>query len=723
VDRLLTKSTPFERLDPRSSGLVAAILIILFAGIVYFRSLSVGFLFDDTAGITNNPSIRRLWRLGEVLSPPRDGRGVTGRPVVNLTLAINYAWGGTNPRGYHLVNLVLHVSAATALFGLVRRTLRRPVLSQRLNNAATSLSLGIAALWATHPLQTESVTCIIQRTEVLVGLFYLLTLYFFVRGLDASKRMGWFFLSLLSCTLGMASKEVMVSAPLLVLLYDRTFVSGTFRQAWVQRRGFYLALASTWLLLGYLVLSGSGARGAAAGFGLGVTAWSYALEQCEAILRYIELSFWPHPLILDYGSDVKYALTDVLPEAIAVVGAVLCTLAAIRWRPVLGFLGAWFFAILAPSSSIVPLVTQTVAEHRMYLPLAAVTALVAAGAYEILGFKGLTLLGLITAANATVAISRNTLYQSDLALWWNTVALRPENARARMELANSFLRNGNSSRAIDEYRDAIKIKPDYIEAHNNLGAALLKAGRYGDALAQFQKVIAMHPLPITHFGSALALVQLQRFDEAIKQYDAALRLKPDYVEALNNRGNLHSQLGNEAAALVDYETALGFSPQFVDAHINAAAALLALGRSAEALPHCTAAVTLQPTNALAHLKFGDALLELQRPSAAATEYREAMRLDANGVYGPYGLARSLEALNRTKEAATAYERTLQLTPESPIAHYQLAVMLERTGQAEQAMQHYQTAIHLQPNYPEAVSRLIHLEASGQISEPAGKNPP
>jgi protein O-mannosyl-transferase len=177
-----------------------------------------------------------------------------GRPVVNLSLALNYALGGSNVWGYHALNLAIHIIlAGLTLFGVVRRTLLRPALRERFSPSAARLALVVAVLWTAHPLQTEAVTYVSQRCESLMGLFYLLTLYCFVRGADSQRCGWWFTLSVVACLLGMATKEVMVTAPLLVLLYDRTFVTGSFRKAWTRHRRLYLSLAGTWLLLGYLM--------------------------------------------------------------------------------------------------------------------------------------------------------------------------------------------------------------------------------------------------------------------------------------------------------------------------------------------------------------------------------------------------------------------------------------------------------------------------------------
>ncbi len=243
--------------------------------------------------------------------------------------------------------------------------------------------VAIALLWAIHPLQTESVTYIVQRAESLVGLFYLLTLYCFIRGATSGRGRYLVRRRRAGLPAGHGQQGSYGLGPVDVLLYDRAFLAGSFREAWRRRHGFYLALAATWLLLGWLVIV-AGNRGGSAGFGAAVGCWAYLCTQFGAIVHYLKLSVWPHPLLFDYGRDTVPMTLAILPDAILVALLGLATLVALwRW-PKVGFLGAWFFAILAPTSSIVPVATQVVAEHRMYLPLAAVVTAVTLAGYLVL---------------------------------------------------------------------------------------------------------------------------------------------------------------------------------------------------------------------------------------------------------------------------------------------------------------------------------------------------
>ncbi|MES1167228.1 MAG: hypothetical protein ABUL68_04430, partial [Pseudomonadota bacterium] len=245
--------------------------IVLAAFEAYFNSFSVPFIFDDAASIAQNSTIRHLSQLGNVLSgPPWGALTVNGRPLLNLTLALNYALGGLAVGGYHGVNLAIHILAGLTLFGIVRRTLQQARLAGRFGEAALPLALCVALIWTLHPLQTEAVTYVVQRAESQMGLLYLLTLYAFIRGAASARPEKWYALSVLCCALGMMAKEVMVSAPLMVLLYDRTFVAGSFGRAWRERWRWYGGLAATWLVLGWLML-GPGSRGEAGAFAAHIT--------------------------------------------------------------------------------------------------------------------------------------------------------------------------------------------------------------------------------------------------------------------------------------------------------------------------------------------------------------------------------------------------------------------------------------------------------------------
>jgi tetratricopeptide (TPR) repeat protein len=233
----------------------------------------------------------------------------------------------------------------------------------------------------------------------------------------------------------------------------------------------------------------TGTRGGTAGFGINVTPWQYALTQFEAITRYLSLSFWPHPLIFDYGAQWVRNPTDALPYAILVVGLIFATLVA-WWRaPKVAWLALLFFAVLSPTSSIVPGNRQTLAEHRMYLPLAPVLTLAVCGFH--LAMRGRTGKRIVLAATATTAVAfavltvrRNIDYRSEIALYEDTAVKRPANGFAHYNLAKVYAESGRHEDALREYEQALRLIPDSPGIQYNWGNSLTALGRNDEAIAR-----------------------------------------------------------------------------------------------------------------------------------------------------------------------------------------------------------------------------------------------
>ena len=716
----------------RGLTVLAAGLIVLAALIAYRNSISAPFIFDDFPAIAENPTIRHLWPPGAALSPPANGSGVSSRPIVNLSLAINYAAGGLDVRGYHATNLAIHLLAGLVLLGVVRRTLRRPGLGSWANAHALSFAFATALLWTVHPLQTESVTCVIQRTESLGGLFYLLTLYGFVRAVDSPRPGRWVAAMLGACLIGMATKEVLATAPLMVLLYDRTFVAGTFRQAWRLRRRWYLGLAATWLLLLFLVVGGGGRRGGTVGFGLGVNPWEYALTQCRAIGLYLQLSFWPHPLVVDYGGALVRHAAEVAPQILLVATLVVTTcIALFRW-PALGFLGAWFLGILAPSSSVLPLVTQTMAEHRMYLPLAAVVLAVVLALGRLLGGRCLPVCLALAVAATWLTVNRNSDYRDPARLWRANLAACPTSARAESNLGQVLYERGEWPEAITHYETALRLDPRLANAHYNLGLALARLGRIAEALARFSAAAEIQPSFVdahlewgrmlmkakqpaaaaeqfaqalqlapaqapAHRELGLALVALGRTTEACEQYARALQLDPGFAEAEGNWGGALLRLNQVEPALEHLEHARRLNPRSPEVQSNLGIAFARLGRIPEALDCFAAAVQLDPNFADAQLNLGVALAQAGRLPEALGALTRAVELEPDSPETQANLANALADTGRATDAVAHYERALQLRPDYAEVHANLGFVLLRAGRPVEAQRHFREALRLEPN--------------------------
>jgi tetratricopeptide (TPR) repeat protein len=752
---------------------------------VYSRSFSVPLLYDDNSAIVDNATIRH-W--STAFLPPVN-TSTTGRPVLNLSLAVNHAISGTAVWSYHALNLAIHILAGLTLFGIVRRTLRLrsgQVLGRGAEAESSLIAFFAALLWTLHPLQTESVTYIVQRAESLMGLFYLLTVYCFIRGICA-ERAGrvswvWFTLSVVSCLLGVGTKEVIVSAPLIVLLYDRTFEAGSFREALRVRWGIHLSLVATWLPLAGLVASTGWDRNGMSGFDVGVAPWAYWLTQFEAVARYLWLSVWPHPLVFEYGTFWVTHPAKVALCAPLVAGLAVAVLVALWRRPAAGFLGAWFFVILAPTS-IVPGRMQMIVEHRMYLPLAAVVVAGVVGLHNVLRTlrdngprdngprdngqritdHGQRTTGPTIADNGPQddpTTGRRTgclvvcgLWSCGLVVLWSCglwscglwscgpvvcglvvcglvvcglVVLRSCGPAAHGPVVPMVLllalglgaltvqRNEDYRSALAIWGDTVAKRPDNERALVSLGNAWMEMpGRLDDAIAQYEAALRLRPdLAEAHYNLGVALAHRpERLNEAIVQYEEALRLKPDYAEAHSNLGNVLNTVGRVREAIAQCEAALRLNPDFAEAHNNLGNALNAVGRTREAIAEYETVLRLRPDLAAAHDNLGNALAAMGRTDDAISEYESALRLKPDYAEAHNNLGYVLMKIpGRLNDAVAQYQEALRLKPDYAEAHNNLGNAFNAAGRTMDAIAEYKAALRLKPDFAEAHNNLgINLE--------------
>lgn len=672
-------------LPPRSHGLglLGAVLALVVATLVaYAPALRAPFELDDVDAIVNNPTITRLSPLSAPLSPPA-ATPVAGRPFVNVTFAANYAINaamgidqsaGMRAPGvttsYHVVNLALHVACGLLLLALLLRTLRGSATSERDRNIGDRLALVVVAIWMLHPLQTEAVDYITQRTELLVSLCYVATLYFAARAWDAGRdraSIAWCCAAVAACFLGMESKEVMITAPITVVLYDLAFHGDAMRQARGRRRRLvlYAALCATAIPL--LVAVSKGARADSVGFGLGVTWSQYLYSQAWAVAHYLRLAVWPSRLTFDYGQR-PIAGWRGMPGAVLLAGLLALSIYAWRRRPRLAFLGCTFFLLLAPSSSVVPVATEIAAERRIYLALAPVAVAAIVGV-ELLrrrlpapGRLARPLVVVAAVALAAATFRRSRLYADPQALWRDAVANAPANPRAYDNLASTlfFLDPppldeaealysraialdstylhawpGLASVAIDRghfdtaewiLEHALTIDPNYSDAVDHLGRLLLREGKADKALPYLARFANAYPSDNSLVSLGTAYLQVGQLDSAASTLHAALELNPNRADALRFLGGLVAEQGRGADAIPLLERATSLEPESGIAVGLLSLAYAEAGRSDDAVRTARAAVSTSKESSVPVLA-GRAMLALHRDDDARRFFNDALRLD------------------------------------------------------------------------------------------------
>ncbi len=666
------------------AAIVAAVVV------AYSNGLSGAFVFDDIKSVRDNLGIRDL---GEtVRSLPR-----VLRPVTELTLALNYAADGLRTWGYHAFNVAAHAAAALVLFALIRGTLRLPALRAWAEPDADRLAFAAALVWAVHPLNTQAVAYVIQRAQVLAGLFEFLTLYALLReATTAGRRWPWYAAAVAACAAAMGSKQDAVVTPVLALLFDRVFLSPTWGGV-ARRWAVHLPLFATSFLLTFSILyaiQGNAAIGPAAtghtvtaGFASdGLTPWRYALTESEVILHYLRLAALPYPLCADYNDwPVANAFGDVAPAVVA-VWLLLAATAMCLWRvPPVGFLMAAFFLALAPTSSVMP-IDDVAFEHRTYTPLAAVVTLAATGLLALtrrfMGNPRLTfsVIAVVVAVGcAAMTFARCGDYASVESVWRATVATRPGNRRAQHNLAIQLASEHRTEEAIAHFLESARLQPS-PGTSAFLAQLLLESHRPDEAQEYLEKALVE---PWSKEDKAL-------FEGEISPYKLHFNL-----------GNLLCEGGDFEGALKQYRLAADAYPDGADVYINTGRPLIALGRWADAADALRTAVRVNPQSSLAHNNFGLVLRRLGEPASAVNEFRQAVEIAPDAVMAYNNWGATLVRVGKAEEAVAVFRRGLARSPVLPQTLYGLAHALDRSGHGLQAEAAYRRARLVAPGLPAA----------------------
>jgi tetratricopeptide (TPR) repeat protein len=698
----------------------------------YANSFRGAFVYDDLDSIADNPFIHTLWPLSEAMSLPmiNDGATVSRRPLLSLSFALNYQLFGGEPWGFHLVNLAVHIGAALLLFGVVRRTLCLKPFRSRWGDKAAPLALVIALLWEVHPLQTESVTYMVQRAESLMGMLYLLTLYCSLRGFTSDRGKYWLAAAVAACAAGMGVKEVMATAPLMVFLYDGTFISTSYRDAWRRRWRFYAALAATWLVL--LLPQALGWNDVSEDF-TERSPLAYALTQPGVILYYLRLSFWPSPLVMDYNWPTAEGLLQIAAAGCvvaALLGATAWGLYRRRWY---GVVGAWFFLILAPSSSFVAL-NQNLEEHRMYLSLAAVVLLtVIAGAWLLQrlpftarspfarGAAGVLVVALAAGLTAQT-INRNRDYRSQVALWRQNVEDRPTSYVAHQSLGLNLFLNGRVDEAIAQYRRGLEYNPQYAPTWYSLANALARRGELPEAIADYRQSLMLDPNNAdAHCNLGTMLLQLGKRDEALTHFREATRVDAQHWQGYYNLAMALQGQGKLEAAIQSYRRSLQINPRNWTAHYKLGNLLAEQGRLADAAAHFQRALQINPRDARTHIALGATLQELGQHDQAISHFRQAVAINPSNADAHFNLANALAMQGDLRQAVAHYRQSLLIRPEDADAHCNLGTALLQLGIPGEALTHLREATRIDSRHWRAYVMLGKLYLDQGKREPATEN--
>lgn len=521
-----------------NDAMVLAAILAVLAALAYAGSINGPFLKGDISNILENPGVSSLISpCGEGGCP--EGRALFGRPLARISFALNYLAGQNSPTGYHAVNIAIHVMAALALFALVRLTLEKSApLSARYARYAAPLAFFSALLWSVHPVNTQAVAYVSGRLESLPGLFFLLCLYGAARASFDEKPLFGNILAAASFLMGLGAGNVLLAAPFAVAAYQHLFSPKKFSESVARSAVFYIACstgAAVWVLSHVFSV-----RPEEAGVFRTPGVIEYAREEPRIIARYLSLALFPRGLVFDYWwtpSD-GYGFIPFLAGIGAALAAVVYGLVRRRaWA----FAGVCVFAPLAVSSSFFPSL-DFASEDRMYLPLAALCALVVMAAARICAKRGGGAFMVFVMACAVFAMvlfgstfARSSHYADARQIWEDTSRKRPENPRAHDGVGAALLEKGDYDGAVKRFKAALDIENRYAPAHFNTGNAFFAQDRAREAIRHYRRAVLVDPgywQAYANLGAALCAAG--SWDEGVWSLEQAAGIHPFNPELAAN---------------------------------------------------------------------------------------------------------------------------------------------------------------------------------------------
>ncbi len=663
----------WRHVRPWAPGLV--VLGLTF--VVYLNSLGNGFVFYDRVTVAENDAIRHLADLGAILKES------PSRPLFTLSLAVNYAVGGLDPFGYHLVNLLLHLIVVALVYVLVGLMVSTP--DDEADGRLRWMPAIAAGLFGLHPVHTHTVNYISARSSLLAAMFFLagVTLFALWSRTGAKHRLRWLALAgmYICFVLAMASNRTALTLPALVLVYDLAFVArcriGALSRRWLVHAPLWLAAMARWWSLWTLK-------------GGDIAVYLMEKQNAEALLGapFTYITDYLRLLVLPVGLNVHHYLPEPVDTASI---ATYATWVAVWFVPtVIGFtfllrrrtLGYGLLLTVWPLRFVMY-------EEGLYLPgvgFAIVSAWILARllpkdatswreAMQTVAGIAVVAVGLLYGGGT---VYRNTVWRDEYRLWTDSLEKGPPNRVAVINLARAYTGRGMYYRALDLYRDAIELGPTDGQPYAGMGDVQVALGNFGKAAENYRRAIEVGPVLAGYYARlSMALEQMGLVEQAREANAAALERDPDHPAALAAEGQWLLADGNVDTAIERLERAVYLRPEEPQYHDQLGLAYVARGDAEPGL--------------------GD---RVPWYTKALLEHKRAVELDpssAESYYRYYNLANAYARLSRRNEAFTAYTKSIELNPTWPNAYVNLGGMLMETGQFDEAVKQFDRALQLDPS--------------------------
>ncbi len=709
-----SKSGIHTRLQ-RSQYLIVVAILAGMVFLLYANSFRVPWQFDDRPNIVDNPTVHlQTLSADHLLRLLTESYSASIRFFSYFTFALNFYFGGLNVFGYHWVNLFIHITTGALVFWVVLLTLSLPSQKERYGPVALRVAFLTSLLFIAHPVQTQSVTYIVQRMTSMAAMFYLLSMVLYIKArLSSGGRQILFYAGMAaSGLLSMFSKENAFVLPLFIALYEICFLSrregGLPR--WTKSK-IFLALLGLGLV-GLLLLGGKYIPIIQEGYRYrDFTMSQRMLTQLRVLLHYVTLLVYPHPsrLNLDYDFSLSKSLFDPISTLLSFM-AILFFVAVGIWKmkkwPMLSFFIFWYFGNLVIESSIFPL--DMVYEHRLYLPSIGpifLFSLLLVRLWEKrtpIGkwkreavFAGMIVLTVFPLSWWT--IERNSVWRSEFGLWMDCVKKSPKKGRPHYNLGYYYYTRGQKEKALEEFQLALRLDPRMAPAHFNLGVMDYNEGRLDEAAHHFKQALAINP----KYAEAYAYLgevysRKGSSEEELDTYRKAFALDPNDIRALNHLGAAYLRNGDVEKALKTFQRVVAIDPNQVEPLLSLGEIYIQKGMVDQALLEVRKILRVEPRHGYAHTLLGMIYIRKGLLDEGIAAFLQALRVEPNDVVALTNLGMAYRYKGMVDQALPQFQKVLRIRPDDEDAHVNLGEVYLAKGNVNEAIKETEKALQVNP---------------------------
>jgi tetratricopeptide (TPR) repeat protein len=737
--------------------ILICIFLVVATLMAYWQVLHSDFVnLDDPMYVTENRYVNTGFTWENIRWVFSVGKIAYWHPLTWVSHILDCQLYGLRPGLHHLTNLIIHIANILLLFGVLKRM-----------TGAVWKSAFVAAVFALHPINVDSVAWVTERKSVLSTLFWLLTMWVYA---DYAQRGGvWrYLITLLLFALGLLAKPMLVTLPFVMLLLDY-WPLGRFRlrqnlelsaraspvfQLVMEKVPFF-ALSAVSVYLSFLSVRRLGIM-------ISTELVPIKLRLANALVSYIGYIgklIWPRKLAVFYPYPENVATWENAGALVILLCATIVLLVVFTRRPYLGVGWLWYVGTLVPVIGLVQAgLWPALADRWAYVPMIGLAILTAWGIGDIAAKWRLRGPVLIFAASTCLSVLLVCTHLQ-VGYWHNSFTLLTRalkvtsgNYIAHLNLGNVFIKEKKTDEAIRQYKEAIEIYNNYPDAHYGLGIALglqekydeaikeyytvlrldknywkagfhlanalAKIGQLDEAISCYEKVVQLHPNDVEVYNNfAMALAKKGKIKEAIEYYNKSLEIKPDSVEVLNNLSIALTEEGKFDQAIAHFKNALSIKPSFAETYYNLASTLMQMGQLDEAVAYYREFLQLSPDNADAYYGLGLVLAQQKKYDEAITHFGRAVQLNPDFAQAYYNLGIIFADHNDLDKAVEQFRQVLRIHPDDAQMHCNLGILLVRQGRVDEAISEFRTSLRFDPNFSKAREQLENALAQKAVSTP------